>query len=219
MTNFSCLWKYDVTYLVQELLMTDAYQTYRQLVDRVDAFAQAVRQRHPTEITCHAGCDGCCHQHFTVFRVESQHLASIVMALSPHERQRLRRDLVASETPFQVVDQPQSCVLLEDGRCRLYAGRPLICRMHGYPLFSQMIEREAGSKRDCCPLNFTGMPIEEIETQAVFNLDLINQTLASINHLFVQERGCSDQRISIRQAVLQALEAVSETAGKDAERI
>lgn len=198
--------------------MTDAYQTYRQLVERVEAFAQAIRQRYPAQITCHAGCDGCCYQHFTVFPVEAQHLASAVAALSLHERQRLRRDLLASETLLHVVDQPLPCVLLEDGCCRLYAGRPLICRMHGYPLFTQMIEREAGSKRDCCPLNFTGMPLEEIEAQAVFNLDLINQTLASIHHLFVQECGCADLRIPIRQAVLQALDAASETDGEDAER-
>ena len=198
--------------------MTDAYQTYRQLVARVEAFAQAIRQRYPTQITCHAGCDGCCYQHFTVFPVEAQHLASAVAALSPHERQRLHQDLIAPETLLHVVDQTPPCVLLKDGRCRLYAGRPLICRMHGYPLFSQMIEREESRQRDCCPLNFTGMSLAEIETQAIFNLDLINQTLASINHLFVQERGCSDQRISIRQAVLQALHAASETDGEDAER-
>lgn len=198
--------------------MTNAYQTYQQLVQRVEAFAQGVRQRYPTQITCHAGCDGCCYQHFTVFPVESQQLASAVAALSLHERQRLRRDLIASETPLEVVGQPQPCVLLESGRCRLYAGRPLICRMHGYPLFSQMIERAEGRKRDCCPLNFTDMPLEEIETQAMFNLDLINQTLASINYLFVQERGCSDARMPIRQAVLQALDAASELDGEDAEQ-
>jgi Fe-S-cluster containining protein len=198
--------------------MTDAYQTYRQLVQRVEAFEQVVRQRYPTQITCHAGCDGCCYQHFTIFPVESQHLASVVAALSLHERQRLRRDLIASETPLEVVGQPRPCVLLESGRCRLYAGRPLICRMHGYPLFSQMIEHAEGRKRDCCPLNFTDIPLEEIETQAVFNLDLINRTLASINHLFVQERGCSDARIPIRQAVLQALDAAAERDDEDAER-
>ena len=198
--------------------MTNAYQIYQQLVQRVEAFAQGVRQRYPTQITCHAGCDGCCYQHFTIFPVESQHLASAVAALSLPERQGLRRDLIASETPLEVVDQPRPCVLLESGRCRLYAGRPLICRLHGYPLFSQMIERAEGHKRDCCPLNFTDMPLEEIETQAIFNLDLINQTLASINHLFVQERGCSDSRMPIRQAVLQALDAASELDDEDAER-
>ena len=199
--------------------MTSAYQTYQQLVERVEAFAQAVQQRYPIQITCHAGCDGCCYQHFTVFPVEAQHLASAVMALSPRERHRLRQDLIASETSLHVVDQSQPCVLLEDGRCRLYEGRPLICRMHGYPLFSQMIESAEGRNRDCCPLNFTDLPLEEIETQAVFNLDLINQTLASINHLFVQEGGYPDQRIPIRQAVLQALEAASGSDGEDAERL
>jgi len=41
--------------------------------------------------------------------------------------------------------------------------------------------------------------------QAVYNLDLVNQTLAAINHLFVQESGMPAQRITIRQAVLAAL--------------
>jgi hypothetical protein len=62
------------------------------------------------------------------------------------------------------------------------------------------------------------MPLEEIETQAIFNLDLINQTLASINHLFVQEHGCSDTRMPIRQAVLQALDAASELDDEGAAR-
>jgi hypothetical protein len=41
--------------------------------------------------------------------------------------------------------------------------------------------------------------------QAIYNLDLVNQTLAAINHLFVQESGLPDQRLTIRQAVLAAI--------------
>ena len=41
--------------------------------------------------------------------------------------------------------------------------------------------------------------------QAIYNLDLVNQTLAAINHLFVQEHQLLDQRSTIRQAVLAAL--------------
>jgi len=49
------------------------------------------------------------------------------------------------------------------------------------------------------------VPLQDIMPQAVYNLDLVNQTLAAINHLFVQESGLPDQRIPIRQAVLTAL--------------
>ena len=44
----------------------------------------------------------------------------------------------------------------------------------------------------------------EDTAQAVYNLDLVNQTLAAINHLFVQAHGLPDQRLTIKQAVLQA---------------
>ena len=68
-----------------------------------------------------------------------------------------------------------------------------------------MIERPDGGQRDCCPLNCTDVSLQDIVPQAVYNLDLVNQTLAVIHHLFVQETGLPDQRVSIRQAVLAAL--------------
>jgi hypothetical protein len=82
--------------------------------------------------------------------------------------------------------------------------------MHGFPLFSRMIERPDGGQRDCCPLNFPDMPLETIATQAVYNLDLVNQTLAAIQHLFAQEQGGVAPRVTIRQAVLAALKEHSE---------
>jgi hypothetical protein len=68
-----------------------------------------------------------------------------------------------------------------------------------------MIERPDGAQRDCCPLNFADVPLQDVVPQAVYNLDLVNQTLAAINHLFVQEYGLSEQRVTIHQAVLAAL--------------
>ena len=192
--------------------MSDAYEQYQRLVARVDAFGQTICQQYPTQITCHAGCDGCCYQQFTVFPVEAHHLAQAVTALSPETRQHLLARLQQAD-PWRLVDTPAPCVLLEHGRCSLYDYRPLICRIHGFPVSSTMIERRDGMQRDCCPLNFTDAPLQDIVPQAVYNLDLVNQTLAAINHLFVQESGLADQRISIRQAVLAALTptAASET--------
>jgi uncharacterized protein len=185
--------------------MDSAYDRYRQLVARVEAFGDAVRQRYPGQVTCQAGCDGCCYQQFTIFPVEAYHLRQTVMALSPQERQGVWQHLQQQETPWWLVDQPQPCALLDNGRCRLYAGRPLICRMHGYPLYSRMIERPDGGQRDCCPLNFPAVPLSTMAPQAVYNLDLVHHTLAAINHLFAQEGAVPDQRVTIRHAALQAL--------------
>jgi hypothetical protein len=184
--------------------MSDAYEQYQRLVARVDAFGQAVSQRYPTQITCHAGCDGCCYQQLTVFPVEAYHLAQAVAALPLEVRQRLLARLQQAD-PWRVVETPMPCVLLEHGRCSLYSHRPLICRSHGLPIASTMIERPDGGQRDCCPLNFTDVPLSDIVPQAVYNLDLVNHTLAAINYLFVQESCLPDQRVSIRQAVLAAL--------------
>ena len=184
--------------------MSDAYEQYQRLVARVDAFGQAIGQRYPTQITCHAGCDGCCYQQFTVFPVEAYHLAQAVAALPPEARQHLLVRLQQAD-PWRMVDPPPPCVLLEHGRCSLYNHRPLICRIHGFPISSTMIEPPDGAQRDCCPLNFADVPLPDIVPQAVYNLDLVNQTLAAINHLFVQETGLSDQRVGIRQAVLAGL--------------
>lgn len=185
-----------------------AYERYRQLVARVEAFGQAIRQRYPDQVTCHAGCDGCCYQQFTVFPVEAYHLGQAIAVLTPEERSRLRQRLRGQDQAWRTVEQPQPCALLERGRCSVYHGRPLICRMHGYPLFSTMIERPDGMQRDCCPLNFSDLPLAEIAPQAVYNLDLVNQTLAAINHLFGQESGLPEQRLTIRQAVVRALDAL-----------
>ena len=184
--------------------MSNAYEQYQRLKARVDAFGQTIGQRYPTQITCHAGCDGCCYQQFTVFPVEAHHLAQAVMALAPEARQRLLARL-QQDDPWRIIDTPTPCVLLEHGCCSLYEHRPLICRIHGFPIASSMIEHPDGGQRDCCPLNFTDVPLRDIVPQAIYNLDLVNQTLAAINHLFVQEHQLPDQRITIRQAVLAAL--------------
>jgi hypothetical protein len=184
--------------------MSNAYEQYQHLKARVDALGQSIRQRYPTQLTCHAGCDGCCYQQFTVFPVEAHHLAQAVTALAPEAQQRLVARL-RQDDPWRIIDTSPPCVLLEHGCCSLYEHRPLICRIHGFPVASTMIERPDGGQRDCCPLNFTDLPLQDIVPQAIYNLDLVNQTLAAINHLFVQEHQLPDQRITIRQAVRAAL--------------
>ena len=184
--------------------MSNAYEQYQRLKERVDAFGQTIGQRYPTQITCHAGCDGCCYQQFTVFSVEARHLAQAVTALTPEARQGLLARL-QQDDPWRIIDTSTPCVLLEHGRCSLYEHRPLICRIHGFPIASTMIKRHDGGQRDCCPLNFTDVPLQDIVPQAIYNLDLVNQTLAAINYLFMQEHQLPDQRITIRQAVGAAL--------------
>ncbi len=192
--------------------MATPYETYRQLIGRVEAFGQAIRERYAAQLTCRAGCDHCCYQDFTVFPVEAHHLAQAVAALTPSERQRLQQRLQQTANPLPMADAPRPCALLHEGRCSLYDGRPLICRIQGFPLFSAMIERLDGSQRDCCPLNFSTMALSDIDASAIYNLDLVNQTLAAINHLYIQDTGQPDARVSLRQALHDALARLANEA-------
>lgn len=196
--------------------MTTPYETYQQLIARVEAFGLAIRERYAAHLTCHAGCDHCCYQDFTVFPVEAYHLAQAIAALPPDVRQGLRQRLQQTEHTLPLAGAPRPCVLLHEGRCSVYHGRPLICRIQGFPLFSAMIEHADGSQRDCCPLNFVHMSLSEVEASAIYNLDVVNQTLAAINHLFVKERGQDadrlDARVSLRQAVCGALALLADEA-------
>jgi len=196
--------------------MTTPYAMYRQLVARVEAFGQAIRERYAAQLMCHAGCDHCCYQDFTVFPVEAYHLAQAIAALSSDERQRLQERLQQAEHTLPIADATQPCILLHEGRCSVYNSRPLICRIQGFPVFSNMIERPDGDQRDCCPLNFSTMSLSDVESAAIFNLDLVNQTLAAIHHLYTQDTGQGgDQRqarVNLSQVVRSALERLAAEA-------
>ena len=168
-------------------------ENYARLVARVDALSSAIVRDFGEKIQCRKGCADCC-RHFSVFWVEAFNLARAVDVLPEKEAEFIRsRARSAAETDV--------CPLLYDGSCLLYEHRPIICRTHGLPI---LINRDGKASIDFCPMNFGGM--ETISGSAVINLDLLNETLAAVNILFVG-RYFTDtpppaERISIADALL-----------------
>ena len=60
------------------------------------------------------------------------------------------------------------------------------------------------------------MSLSDVESAAIFNLDLVNQTLAAIHHLYTQDTGQGgDQRqarVNLSQVVRSALERLAAEA-------
>lgn len=139
---------------------------YRALVSKVDAFWDQALQTQPGAFRCASGCDGCCHQHLTVFGVEAAAIRAHLDAMDPRERARLH------EPPAH----PDHCVFLRHGRCAIYGARPVICRTHGLPI------RIDGAV-DFCPLNFTDA---EPEPAIVLDLEQINTLLALVDRLHAE---------------------------------
>ena len=132
---------------------------HRALVLKTDAFDQSVRARRAADMKCRAGCSACCGAQLTVSDVEAALLREGTGTLDEPAVRRLAARLEG------LVDGSPCVFLDDDGRCSVYASRPLVCRTQGLPLRypAGVIPPEAilsrgrgtGDAITWCPLNFT----------------------------------------------------------------
>jgi len=177
----------------------ESLEKYRQLLERVDRFSAAVTARFPEHVTCHRGCDACC-THIGVLPVEGFALAMAVAARPEAEAAEVR----ARAWRMRLGG---GCPLLEENSCLLYEARPVICRTQGLPL---LLEENGRQRVDYCPLNFQGL--ESLPGDLILNLEILNQSLAAINLLFLEELGGAaadfPERFSIAEALLLELKGL-----------
>jgi hypothetical protein len=160
----------------------DAVAALRALHDEVDAQAARLAARHAGRLHCGRGCSACCVDGLTVFEIEAE---------------RIRRghpDLLARAEPHA----PGACAFLDaEGACRIYADRPYVCRTQGLPL--RWLDEDAGEglveRRDICPLNEAGPPLEALPEDACWTLGPIEQRLASLQAAY---RGGASRRVALR---------------------
>lgn len=166
-------------------------QNHRNLLARVDALCRRIALEYGDCLACGEGCDDCC-RHISIFPVEAAALAMALLDLPAEEVARIRG--LAS------IASSDACPLLENGRCLLYAARPIICRTHGFPMFSSRREGVI----DFCPKNFNG--VTSFPAAYLLDLDLLNTTLAAINAVFTASAGYSQrggqERLTIAEALL-----------------
>jgi uncharacterized protein len=174
----------------------DSITQYLVLREKVDGWSERITSRYQTHIQCRAGCDSCCHHPLSVFGVEAE---VVRQALSQLPDSLLENLLI----PKQETIDPEffeSCPLLNQGTCSIYAHRPLICRTQGLPL---LYEAEDGVQEvDFCPLNFTQPgAVEELVEEYLIPLDSVNEELARINMIYCVEKGMVDSglRVPLRQ--------------------
>lgn len=168
-------------------------KNYNQLVAKVDKLCSDIMLQSADEISCCKGCDSCC-RHFSIFWVEAVNLARAARQLPQQKLSALRRKV-------QFLEEKDVCPLLEDGACLLYDVRPIICRTHGLPILTR---GQDGYVIDFCPRNFQNT--DSIPGNLVINLDLLNNTLAATNSLFVSRYFDGNppptDRITIAEALL-----------------
>jgi len=160
---------------------------YLKLLEGVDAwFADCATTLGSPLIQCREGCSACCRGLFDITLLDARllhdGLSRLPRAVQDQVRQRAGQQLPelqqrwpGFEAPFYLNQFPDvewtampeddmtPCPLLgADGRCLVYAWRPMTCRLHGLPNID--LSGESFSD-DWCTLNFVGsnpLPMQEL---------------------------------------------------------
>ncbi|MCB9574928.1 MAG: YkgJ family cysteine cluster protein [Kofleriaceae bacterium] len=148
-----------------------------ELAARVDAFFARVAARHGADLRCAAGCDGCCRTRLTVTTVEADAVRGHVATLEAPARARL------AEVAARPVDAaaPRCAALDDDGRCLVYAARPLVCRSHGVPI--RLRGGDGLPVVQACELNFTARGPAAADADCVLDQQTLSATLLAIDQL------------------------------------
>lgn len=118
-------------------VMRDVVQSFGKLHQKIDEFINDGIEEAPLPISCAEGCDACCRQIISISVPEA------IYILSEYGRDLIRANilnklwknvvqqvvLLQSGKPLTDVNESgEKCVFLIDGRCRIYAWRPYVCR-------------------------------------------------------------------------------------------
>ena len=119
---------------------------YPELATKVDAFFARVQARHGEDMRCNTGCHHCCHVRLSITRVEADAIRAEVASWDVERKRALTTNAAAAAAD-------RCAALTPEGRCLVYAVRPIVCRSHGAPIRM----RNAGSLPviQACSDNFT----------------------------------------------------------------
>jgi uncharacterized protein len=168
-----------------------------ELYARVDGFfaRAAARLPGPGGLTCHTGCTDCCRRRFSVTALEAEIVAEGLAALPDETRAAVAARAAAPH---------EACPALEeDGRCAVYASRPVICRTHGLPIRFAVRHDEGappdpvGPRQgprslpllDACPRNFQGRDLAALPPDVILDQATLSTILGALDAARADEVG------------------------------
>ena len=145
------------------------------LFAKLDAFFAAAHAREGEAITCRAGCADCCRRCFTVTGLEAEVIREGLTALPSARREELAQRARTGDS--------EVCAALDpDGRCAIYAHRPVICRTHGLPIrFTTEHNGRSLPVVDACPKNFTGQDLAAVSPASVMDQTTLSTILGALD--------------------------------------
>jgi uncharacterized protein len=169
--------------------MNSTIEIYYRLRDEVDRKAAVLEQLHEDWMACKKGCSSCC-MNLTVWPVEFF---------------AIMEEIKASGWPLPQLNNQTECAFLDKKEaCQIYPFRPIICRTHGLPLVYWQEDHEPPAHGVIfCEKNFASAGEMEYTAVNTLNMDEVNEKLARINLVFLDEENDpllqSDTRIELRK--------------------
>lgn len=165
-------------------------------LERVSSFVDRIQETCAENLACREGCDGCCHQVLNLRAVEAAFLLEGVRLLSPDTASRVWSSL--SE-----IGSDKHCPLLQDGRCVVYAHRPVVCRTHGLP----MVRKEASrAVLHCCPENFRGVDLARLPPAFLLDESRLSLLMDAVDALYAVETGWHGLRVATDELLRAGLQ-------------
>tara|TARA_B100000683_G_scaffold275713_2_gene327347 strand:+ start:3459 stop:4037 length:579 start_codon:yes stop_codon:yes gene_type:complete len=162
-----------------------AFQEYRAVLAKVEAFTTPLWRKFESEINCEPGCAQCCTAGLTLLPVEAAFIQASL------------QDGKAQVGSVERLSESHCSCLNAQGLCDVYAHRPLVCRTHGLPMKMTDSEtsrrpgalRVLGEDTVTCSLNFDSGKIPQAAD--VLDVAKVYQLLWVVNARF-----CADQGIA-----------------------
>jgi Fe-S-cluster containining protein len=199
---------------------TPYFKEYEALVVVAEAIFDRVRDQYPECVQCRSACDDCCYAMFDVSLIEALYINhQFAKSVTGDARETLleeanKADRLVHRIKRQAVKaveagQPESevltklgaervrCPLLsEERQCRLYAHRPITCRLYGIPT-------RIGDKAHTCSLS----AFQPGESYPTVNLEPIQRRLLDISTRLVADiqsrfKGLGELLVPLSMALL-----------------
>lgn len=175
--------------------MSEALARYGALTAKVDAFFARVWARHGDRMRCAEGCESCCHVSLDVTGVEAAAVRAFLATLTGEEREVLRARARSAR-------EGRCAALGDDGRCGVYAARPLVCRSHGVPVKTR--DRRGLPVVSACELNFTEGGPAAADPDCVLDQETLSTVLAALEALHAREQSTPPSRVALRDLLSEA---------------
>ena len=166
---------------------------YLALYKRVERLAASIEARYGDHLSCRPTCAECCQAGLTVVLVEAVVIGEALGI--PEERILLQ----AGQPPLS---EEGACAMLdEEGLCRIYKHRPILCRTHGLPL------RYGDDEIMVCYKNFL---VDEPHESAIIDMQDINTQLFNANFDYCRRRGLNPMARVALDRIYQLMISIAE---------